>query len=328
MAPRFTWIGVDFGGTSLRAALVDLETGVLSASMRIPTPAMDGPRAVIDAISRLIARVIEQTGVSRRSIAAAGVGCPARVDLSRGILMVVPNVPGDWPAIPFKDELQERTGINVFPINDVRSITLGEYTFGAGRGVDNLACYAVGTGIGGGVIINGNLHLGISGSAGELGHQVVDPYGAMCNCGGRGCLETIASGPALVAQALEAIARRVPSRISLLVSNDMNLVSPSVIIEAARQGDRVANAILDRAGTYLGIAITNTLVTISPRRILIGGGVAAAGDLLLEPIRRTVRERTFMVPVDDVEIMPASLGDQAGLLGAALWARSQSNLSS
>jgi glucokinase len=172
------------------------------------------------------------------------------------------------------------------------------------------------------VVIQGRLHLGISGSAGELGHQIVEPFGAYCNCGNRGCLETISAGPAIAAAAAQAVILRKTTRIADLVQGDLNRITPAVVIEAARGGDVVAVSILDRAGSSIGIAVVNTLMTISPRRVLIGGGVAAAGELLLEPIRRTVRERTFMVPVDQVEIVPTALGDNAGLIGAALWARS------
>lgn len=320
------WLGLDFGGTNLRAALVEPESGGLSHVIRVRTPAMEGPYAVMAAMVDLIHQVTNQAGLKPDEVNGVGIGCPASVDLKRGRLLNVPNVPGDWPSVPLRDFMQEQIGIPIYPINDVRAITLGEFTFGAGRGVDTLACYAVGTGIGGGVVINGRLHLGISGSAGELGHQIVDPLGAYCNCGNRGCLETVAAGPAIAAAAAHAVIVRKPTRIADLIHGDLNRVSPSVVIQAAQEGDAVARQILDRAGTYIGIAVVNTLVTISPNRVLIGGGVAAAGDLLLDPIRRTVRERTFMVPIEQVEILPTALSDNAGLIGAALWARSQSIL--
>jgi glucokinase len=320
------WLGLDFGGTNLRAALVEPASGTLSTIIRQPTPALDGPYRVMEAISGLINQVITTAGLESHEIAGVGIGCPASVDLGRGVLMVVPNVPGNWPSIAFKQTIQDNTGIPIYPINDVRAITLGEFTFGAGRGVDTLACYAIGTGIGGGVVIDGHLHLGISGSAGELGHQIVDPFGAYCNCGNRGCLETIAAGPAISAAAAQAVIVRKPTLIADIVQGDLNLISPAVVIQAANRSDPVACSIFERAGMYIGIAIVNTLVTISPRRVLIGGGVAAAGNLLFDPIRRTVRERTFMMPVDEVEILPTALGDDAGLIGAATWAQSQRNL--
>ena len=182
--------------------------------------------------------------------------------------------------------------------------------------MDTLACYAMGTGIGGGVVVNGHLHLGISGSAGELGHQIVDPFGALCNCGCRGCLETIAAGPAIAAAAAQAVIVRKPTLIADMVAGDLNRITPAVVIQAAEPGIQSPSR----------LSIAPACISASPSlipwsrsaraRILIGGGVAAAGDLLLDPIRRTVRERTFMVPVDQVEILPTALGDKAGLIGS------------
>jgi glucokinase len=317
------WIGVDFGGTNLRAALVDLEHGDLTFARRIPTPALQGPHIVMDHIRQVIEDVISNSGIYRTEIGGVGIGCPAAIDMARGVLMNAPNIPGDWPSIAFKAEMQSSLGLPVFPINDVRAITLGELIFGAGRGVDTLACFALGTGIGGGIVINGKLHMGLSGSAGELGHLVIDPNGLPCNCGGRGCLETIASASAISAQAAHAVMYRHPTKIRDLVNGDINQISPIIVLEAARLGDPLAISIYEQAGKYIGLAIANILVTISPSRILIGGGMAAAGDLIMEPIRRTVLAQSHMVPIDQVEIIQASLGDNAGLLGSAYWAKSQ-----
>lgn len=318
-------IGVDFGGTNLRAALVHLAKGEISCSHRAPTPALEGPQAVIQRIAGLVEDVIAESGLGRAGIRAVGIGCPAAIDMSRGVLMNAPNIPGDWPSIPFKTILEDRLGLPVFPINDVRAITLGELTFGAGRGVDTLACFALGTGIGGGIVINGKLHMGLSGSAGELGHLVIEADGLPCNCGGRGCLETVASASAITAQAAYAVLYRRPTRIAEIVKGDVNKITPVVVLEAAQLGDAVALEIFEKAGRYIGLAVANILVTISPRRILIGGGLAAAGEILMEPIRRTVLAQSHMVPVDQVEIVPASLGENAGILGSASWAAEQVN---
>jgi glucokinase len=144
--------------------------------------------------------------------------------------------------------------------------------------------------------------------------------GLECNCGGRGCLEMYASGPAIASNAVKAVVQRHPTRIAALVGNDLNRITVEVVLQAAREGDAVACGIFEQAGTYLGMAVANTMLTISPRRVVFGGGVSAAGELLLEPVRRFVRQRVFLVPVDQVEIVLAALGDKAGLLGAALWA--------
>ena len=177
-----------------------------------------------------------------------------------------------------------------------------------------------GTGIGGGVVVNGRLHLGISCSAGELGHQVVEMEGLPCNCGGRGCLEMYASGIAITAQALAAVAQRRATLLVDLSEGDLNRINTELVVKAARQGDPLCLGILQRAGQYIGAAVANSLVTVSPRKVILAGGVATAGDLLLEPIRQTVKERVHLVPVEEVEILPAALGDNGGLLGSALWA--------
>jgi glucokinase len=159
----------------------------------------------------------------------------------------------------------------------------------------------------------------MSGSAGELGHQIVELNGLPCNCGGRGCLEMYASGPAIAAQAAQAVIQRRPTSIANLAAADLNHVTTGLVVRAAREGDPVACSILEHAGAYIGIAVSNTILTISPRKVVFGGGVMAAGELLLAPIRRTVRERVFLAPAQHVEIVQAQLGDDAGLIGAALW---------
>jgi glucokinase len=235
--------------------------------------------------------------------------------------LLLPNIPGDWSQVPLAATLSQSLALPVHLINDVQAITLGEWTFGAGRGVDTMACYAIGTGIGGGVIVDGRLHLGIGGSAGEFGHQQVELNGLECNCGGRGCLEMYASGPAIASNAVKAVVQRRPTRIAALVGNNLNRITVEVVLQAAREGDAVARALFEQAGTYLGMAVANTLLTIGPQRVVFGGGVSAAGELLLDPMRRFVHQRVHLAPVDQVEFVLAALGDKAGLLGAALWAK-------
>ena len=192
--------------------------------------------------------------------------------------------------------------------------------FGAGRGVDTMACFTIGTGIGGGLVINGKLHLGIGGTGGELGHQTIDFNGPVCGCGNRGCLEAFASGPAIAGMGIKAVIQGMTTSIGKMVDYDLNKITPEVIFEAARQGDPIAKDIYEQAGSYIGVAVANVLVSVGPRKVVIGGGVAAAGDLLLEPIRRTARERVRIIPADQTEIVQAGLGLNAGLLGAAMWA--------
>ena len=315
------YIGVDLGGTHLRAARVDLQTGRLTGLLKIDTQANRGPEVVLERLVGLVQRVIAESGIPSSEINGVGIGIPGLVDLERGRALLLPNIPGNWKEIPFAAIVSQGVGLPVSLLNDVRSMTLGEWTFGAGKGVDTMACYAVGTGIGGGVIVNGKLHLGLSGSAGELGHQVVEADGLPCNCGGRGCLEMYAAGPAITAQAASALLQRRPTLVSELAGGDLNRINVELVLQAARQGDPLAVSIFERAGRYIGLAVANTLHTLAPRKVVFGGGVSAAGDLLLEPVRRTVKERVFLVPASQVEILPAELGDNGGLIGAALWAK-------
>jgi glucokinase len=202
----------------------------------------------------------------------------------------------------------------------VRSITNGEWRFGAGRGVDTVAVFAIGTGIGGGLVINGQLHLGIGGTGGELGHTTIDFNGPRCGCGNYGCLEAYASGPAIAAAGMKAVSQGLTTRIGELCEYDLNRITPELIAKAAQEGDEVAKDIYEKAGFYVGIAAANICVSIGPRRIIIGGGVSQAGDLLLEPIRRTLKERVTIMPIDQVEVVPSKLGGNAGVIGVACWA--------
>ena len=317
------YVGVDLGGTNLSAAVVDTDTGALTGLRKVPTLAREGHDAVMARMADLVESAIAASGLPKSQIGGIGIGVPGVLDLARGLTLFLPNLPGTWPGVPLRNTIAQRVGRPTELLNDVRSMTLAEWTFGAGRGVDTIACFAIGTGIGGGLIINGRLHLGIGGTAGELGHQVIDMNGPPCGCGSRGCLEALASGPAIIAMGLKAVAQGLTTRIGELAAYDLNRVTPEVIAQAAREGDGTAQDIYETAGFYVGIAVSNVLVAIGPRKVVIGGGVAQAGNLLLDPIRRTVKERVHVMPVEQVEIVPAALGTSAGLIGAALWARQQ-----
>ncbi len=314
------YIGVDLGGTLLKAAVVDTAEGTISGFKRIETRARDGHDAVIERMARLISNVIEHSGVSKPRIGGIGIGVPGVLDFEKGEVVFLPNLPGNWPYVPLRQTIETGIGLPTHFINDVRSMTLAEWTFGAGKGVDTVACFAIGTGIGGGLVVNGQLHLGVNGTAGELGHQIIDMNGPKCGCGSRGCLEAFASGPAIAAMGIKAVVQGMTTNIGALADFDLNKITPKLIYEAAMQGDEIANDIFKRAGFYIGIAVASTLAAVGPRKVVIGGGVAQAGELLLEPIRKTVRERFHVVPTKEFEIVQAALGADAGLIGAALWA--------
>lgn len=323
MSEQNLFIGIDLGGTNIKAALVNTETGQITGATSAPTHAQEGHDAVIARMARLADEVIANAGQTKTEIGGIGLGVPGLLDLEHGLTLFLPNLPGQWRSVPVREELSKASGLPVAIMNDARAATLGEWKFGAGQGVASCALYTLGTGIGGGLIINGQLYLGLGGAAGELGHISVDFNGPRCNCGSRGCIEALASGPALAAAGMRAVVQGATTRITIMCAGDLNRITPELIYQAALAGDGVAREIYEQAGRAIGYGIANVVIALTPRRIIIGGGVAAAGDLILEPIRRTVRERVRVSDTNAIEIVTAELGNNAGLMGAALWARQQ-----
>jgi glucokinase len=313
------YIGCDLGGTNLRAAVVNVESGDVLHQASIPTLAREGHDAVMKRMADLFLQVIQSTGLQKEDIGGIGIGVPGVLDLDKGETLFLPNLPGTWPHVPLRDTITLHTGLPTALLNDVRSITNGEWRFGAGRGVDTVAVFAIGTGIGGGLIVNGQLYLGIGGTGGELGHITIDFNGPRCGCGNNGCVEAYASGPAIAAMGMKAVSQGLTTKIAELCGYDLNRITPELIAKAAETGDEIAKDIYERAGFYLGIAAANTCTAIGPRRIIIGGGVAQAGELLLDPIRRTIRERVHVMPREQVEVVASQLGDNAGVIGVACW---------
>lgn len=317
------YIGCDLGGTNLRAAVVDIERGSVLSQQSVPTLAREGHDAVMARMADLIAQIIPSAGLSPADISGVGIGVPGVLDMEKGETLFLPNLPGTWPHVPLRDTIQRLTGLPTALLNDARSITYGEWKYGAGKGVDTVALLAIGTGVGGGLIINGKLHLGIGGTAGELGHITIDFNGPRCGCGNYGCLEVFASGPAIAAMGMKAVVQGLTTRIGEMCQYDLNRITPALITQAAEEGDAIAIDIYRQAGTYFGVAAAILCASIGPRRIIVTGGVARAGKFLLEPMDKTLRQRVFIMPVDQVQIVPGMLGDNAGVLGAASWAADQ-----
>lgn len=315
------YIGIDLGGTNLRAAIADTDTGQVFHQRKRPTLAAEGQEAVILRIVTLIRELAQANGSTSHAIKGVGIGVPGTPDIDTGVIQILPNLPGKWQNVPLREIIEDQVQLPVALINDVRAITLGEWMFGAGRGAETVVCLAIGTGIGGGVVVNGQFHMGIGGTAGEFGHHVVEVDGLPCGCGGKGCLELYASGPAMAAMGVKEVMHGHTTRIGELVNHDLNRIDAEVIVQAAIEGDLIAQDILQRVGRYLGIAVGNILGVISPQRVIFGGGVSSAGDLLLRPIIQTVNERVHVVPVHKVEFVLTELGINGGLVGAALWAK-------
>jgi glucokinase len=290
-------LGIDLGVTNLKWATLEQRVDAWQTLDRgqVPTLADEGPDAVVG-------RTIEvaRTAVERRpDIASIGVGVPGLYDPAAGTTRFLVNMPGHWTGVPIRDPIEAALGLPVSLINDARAFGLAELRLGAGRGAQSLVGLTLGTGVGGVVAVNGQVHLGHDGTAGEIGHQTIDPGGPPCNCGNHGCLEAFTRA----------------DRIAAACGTE----TAGAAVAAAEAGDRRAIDGLATIGRYLGIGIANAVTIISPDRVVIGGGIAAAGDLILEPIRAELRRRVRTTSVDEVVVVTAELGTWAGAIGAAVY---------
>lgn len=301
-------VAVDLGGTRIRSALIN-EKGEILARAERETLAQEGPEPVIGRIEASIRDVA--TGTETISIVA-----PGPLDPWKGIIHHPPNLPG-WREVPLADILHRAFKVPVYLNNDANLAALGEHRFGAGQGVDDLIYLTISTGIGGGIISQGRLLLGAKGLAAEVGHMILEPEGPPCGCGGRGHLESLASGPAIARRAAEEMEKGSETSINRLVEGKLSKITAKVVAQAAQQGDPLANSLFKEAGFYIGLGIANLLHILNPELIIIGGGVSKAGDLLFDPIRATVEARAIPSIQEGVRIVPSALGDDVGLLGAA-----------
>lgn len=313
------FVGCDLGGTNIKAGIVDIEKGKVLLSDSIPTDSRQGPESVMRRMADLIANLIERSGIQMSIIGGLGISAPGVIDLETNTTKLLINLYGEWRDVPVGERLFSYLGLEVCMLNDVRAITFGEWAFGAGKGVDSMACFAIGTGVGGGLVVNNQLVLGFGGTAGELGHQTVDLNGPICGCGNYGCIEVFSSGPAIAAEAGRGVRQGWATKIVDLIDNDLNKLTPEIVAKAAEMGDEFALYVWERAGRYLGIGIANILTSVGVKRIVIGGGVGQAGGLLLDPVRREVKKHVFLMPVDEIEIVNTKLGSDAGILGMAAW---------
>ncbi|OGO43675.1 MAG: hypothetical protein A2Z04_09780 [Chloroflexi bacterium RBG_16_57_9] len=305
-------IGVDLGGTQIRAMLVD-NSGQEIRRAHTLTQAHEG----LDAVIERIRQTVRQAGadVDWREVGCIGVGAPGPLDPWRGIVFEAPNLPG-WIDVPLKALLEDSFQVPVQVGNDANVAALGEHRFGAGQDVDDLIYVTVSTGIGGGIISQGQLIVGAHGLGGEVGHITVEAGGPPCNCGNTGCVETLASGPAIAREAVARIQAGATSQIVDLVGGDLGRVTAETVTHAAGLGDQLGLEIVQRAGFYIGVAFVSLIHIFNPRLFLLGGGVSQAGNLLFDPIRTTVRERAMPPFQRDLRIEPAGLGQDAGLWGA------------
>ncbi len=315
------FIGIDLGGTKISTGLVG-GNGAIVAHHYQETLAAEGEQTVIRRMLDGARRVMAQAGVSESQVAAVGVGAPGPLDLEAGVVLAPPNLPG-WERVPLKRLIEDSLGIATFLENDANAAALGEHRFGAGRGAAHVIYVTVSTGIGGGLILDGDLYHGDSGGAGEIGHMTIMPGGPLCGCGNRGCLEALASGTAIARRARERVAEGAPTLIADLAEGNPKRITAKLVAEAADRGDKEAEAILTEAMDYLGIGMTNLVNLFNPQIIVIGGGLTNVGERLFRPVRQAIARHALPAAAQAVRIAPAELGDKVGVLGAAAAAQSR-----
>ncbi len=311
-------IGVDLGGTNIVAGAMP-EDGSREIAMRSePTRPDQGADAVVDRIARMIdtvlAETIAETSAKREDFAGVGIGSPGPLDRERGIVIMTPNL--GWRNFPLRDEISKRVGLPASLDNDANCATLGEWWCGAAKGARHVIGITIGTGIGGGLILDGRLFHGASDVAGEIGHTTIDSTGRRCKCGNYGCLEAYASGPAIAERAREALAGGEPSILTKLVNDDLNKITAQLVYDAAKKDDDVARQVVRETASFLGAGVANLLNIFNPDVVVIAGGVTQAGAPLFEPLRAEVRRRAFRPAVEACKIVPGTLRGSAGVVGA------------
>ena len=289
------FLGVDLGGTNIKYAVIEIDGTSIKEVLKdqISTEAKNGPDHVTDRIATLIKKIDGELPIVGVAVAVPGI-----FNHDTGEILLFPNLPGAWENYPFTKKLREATGKSIALINDARAFCLAESTLGAGRGHRYVACIVMGTGVGGGLVIDGKVHEGATRGAGEIAHQVVAPDGPVCGCGTRGCVEALTSSAAISAMA--------------------ETKTPEEAYERAKAGDEKAIAAFRSAGKWLGIALANVNAVFSPEVFIVGGGVAQAGDLVLDFIRAELHERNHLWPNSAFKVVPAQLSFFAGATGAAL----------
>jgi len=310
-------LGIDIGGTNLVVGSVSEDGSILHAMQSEPTHAETGATAVLDRLVALAERVIAQTRreIPGASIVGVGIGAPGPLDTKSGIVLLTPNL--GWVNMPLRQIIRDRLGLPAMLDNDANCAVLGEWWVGAARGARHAIGITIGTGIGGGLVLDGKLYHGASDVAGEIGHATIDTEGRRCKCGNYGCLEAYASGPAIATRAREVLVREeTASLLPSMVDGKLELITAETVYKAAQRGDAVASEIVRDTARYLGVGIANLLNILNADVVVVAGGVTAAGDALFVPLRAEVRRRAFRPAVDATRIVPGALPGTAGVVGA------------
>jgi glucokinase len=310
-------LGIDIGGTNLVVGSVAEDGSAVLATASEPTHAEAGATDVLDRLVGLAERAIAATRreAPGADILGVGVGAPGPLDTKRGVVLLTPNL--GWVNLPLRQIIHDRLGLPAALDNDANCAVLGEWWVGAARGARHAIGITIGTGIGGGLILDGKLYHGASDVAGEIGHTTIDTEGRRCKCGNYGCLEAYASGPNIALRAVEEIEAGAVSRLPSLVGGDLRKITAQTVYQAAKDGDHLALEVVNDTAKFLGVGIGNLLNVFNPEVVVVCGGVTLAGDHLFVPLQREVARRAFKPAVAACRIVPGELAGTAGIYGAA-----------
>ena len=308
-------LAVDLGGTNVRVAAVNLKGGILH-KISFPTEASRGREKVVEDTLAKIKGFLGGFPREEFEVIGVGFGIPGAIMLDRGIVSQSPNLPG-WEGFEILSRLQEGLRMPIFIENDANAYTLGEGWLGSARGVRDFCCLTLGTGVGGGIVLNGDIWHGAEGKAGEIGHMVIDVNGPPCQCGNRGCLEAFASGSAIRRMAIEAIKGNEKTDLVERSGGEIEGITAKTVYESARGGDRLSREIFQRMGMYLGVGLANLVNLLNVELMVVGGQVSEAWDFFINPARRELKEMTLGSMGKGVRVEKARCGDDAGILGAA-----------
>ncbi len=307
------YIGIDLGGFGVKAALSDVGGNIL-ARHSIRTEKEKGPEHVVAGILKMVETLTRTAGVAGSSIRGIGIGAPGPLNTKRGVIIDAPNL--KWKNVPFREMVSGELGVESVLENDANAAALGEWWKGAGRGVNSLVCITLGTGVGGGIIIDGEIWHGATDVAGELGHMTIEVDGRLCGCGRYGCLEAYASATAISARAAEKLEDGRESSLRSAVDGDPRRLTSRMVCEHAFAGDPLCGEVMAEAARYLGVGVANILNILNPEMVVLAGGVAQAGEILFRPMLEEARIRVFPQAVAQVRVVPAELGKDAGMIGA------------
>jgi glucokinase len=308
-------VGIDFGGTNIKAGLVS-RGGRVVASRLLPSSRYGSPSRFVEGVRATVGSLIREAGLRVSQLDGIGVGVPGPVDPGRGTVRSMVNVPG-WRDVPLQHRLERAVGRRCVVDNDANAAALGEWRFGAGRGSRQLVGVTLGTGVGGGLVLDGAVYRGASGSAGELGHTVIVADGERCLCGSRGCLEAYV-GTAAILRLARAAVRRHRGALRVLAAEAGGRLTPALVSEAARRGDPSAKRLWEEVGRRLGIGLSSVVNLLNPDRIVIGGGVANAWAFFAPAMRRALSRQAMPAAARRVRVVRARLGNHAGIVGSAV----------